>query len=174
MSIKFKKQVVYAGLMSRIISTMLDLCVLAALLSYPMKYISQFILIHYFQDHIILHAISLDDRDAIATLFTSTEFLNNLPVMAFLKSYSIITLVQISFASIYFVFCWYKFGATPGKFLLGHKVVKANNFEKLSVGEAIYRMLGSLTFFIGLLFVPMTSKKQALHDKIAGSVVVKR
>ena len=174
MSIKLKKQVVYVGLMLRIISTMLDLCIIAALIAYPMKYISQFILMHYFHDHLILHGISLVASDAINTLFTSSKFLNNLPVMEFIKSYVIITLVQVSFAGIYFVYCWYKFGTTPGKFLLRQKVVKAHNFEKLSVGEAIYRMLGYFTFFIGLLFIPMTSKKQALHDKMAGSVVLKK
>ena len=169
-----KKQTVYVGLISRLVSTMLDLCIISLLIAYPMRYISQFVLIHYFQDYIISNDISVGDHESIVALFSSTAFLNNMPVRALLKSYSIIVSVQILFASIYFIFLWSKFGTTPGKYLFGCRVVKANNFAKLSIKDSIYRMFGSLTSCIGLWFVPITSKKQALHDKIAGSVVVKK
>lgn len=67
-------------------------------------------------------------------------------------------------------------GATPGKELLGIKVVKADG-SKIGYPEAIMRSvfgytLSSVVLSLGFLWVIWDKKKQGWHDKIANTVVV--
>lgn len=80
----------------------------------------------------------------------------------------------------YYLVFWVNYdGATPGKKLLAIKIVKDNG-EKLTYPVAFVRWLGNMVsasttffFFIGYLWVIWDKKKQALHDKIAGTIVIK-
>jgi uncharacterized RDD family membrane protein YckC len=80
----------------------------------------------------------------------------------------------------YFLIFWVNYdGATPGKKLLGIKIVKDNG-EKLTYPAAFIRWIGYMIsaatmflFCIGYLWIIWDKKKQALHDKIAGTVVVR-
>lgn len=79
----------------------------------------------------------------------------------------------------FFVFWVHYDGATPGKKLLGIKIIRENG-EKISYPVAFIRYIGFLLssatiFFFGLgfLWVIWDKKKQALHDKIAGTLVVR-
>jgi uncharacterized RDD family membrane protein YckC len=66
--------------------------------------------------------------------------------------------------------------ATPGKLILGARVVDARTGQTLSTTRAIVRYLGYFVSMIplglGLLWVAFDPRKQGWHDKIAGSVVV--
>ncbi len=79
----------------------------------------------------------------------------------------------------FFVFWVHYDGATPGKKLLGIKIIRENG-EKITYPVAFIRYIGFLLssatiFFFGLgfLWVIWDKKKQALHDKIAGTIVIK-
>jgi uncharacterized RDD family membrane protein YckC len=67
--------------------------------------------------------------------------------------------------------------ATPGKLLLQAEVVDAQNGATLSARQAWIRVLACplsyLTLGVGHLMVIVDPKKQALHDKIAGTVVIR-
>lgn len=67
--------------------------------------------------------------------------------------------------------------ATPGKRMLGMKVTDTDG-DPIGFGMATGRYLGklisSLLLGIGYLFAFFTGKKQALHDLIAGTVVILR
>ncbi len=67
-------------------------------------------------------------------------------------------------------------GATPGKMLLGIKVVTVSG-EPLTAGRAALReilgkWLSALVIGLGYLWVIWDAKKQAWHDKIANTYVV--
>ena len=72
---------------------------------------------------------------------------------------------------------WLYKSATPGKMVLGLKVVDADSGTPLSVGQSIIRYLGyyiaSIPLLLGLLWVGWDKKKQGWHDKLAKTVVVK-
>ena len=72
---------------------------------------------------------------------------------------------------------WIYKSATPGKMLLGMKIVDANTGGKPSNGQLIGRYLGYYlcipTLMISILWVGWDKRKQGLHDKLAGTLVVR-
>jgi uncharacterized RDD family membrane protein YckC len=96
---------------------------------------------------------------------------------------------------------WLKMAATPGKLLLGCRVVDAATLRPLSVGQALLRLLGYLislmvissgfvyaaldphrqvvgfliSLFLtgfGFVYAAVDPRKQGVHDKMARTVVV--
>lgn len=96
-------------------------------------------------------------------------------IMAMAGTYFIVAMaVQI----LYFTFMESsKAQATVGKMALGIKVTDLNG-NKLDFGKAfvrnLCRLLSNFTFLIGYIIAAFTEKKQALHDIIAGTLVVKK
>lgn len=71
---------------------------------------------------------------------------------------------------------WYYLSATPGKMLLGMKLVDADTGHAPSLRQNIVRYFGyfvsMLPFMLGFLFVARDGRKQGWHDKMANTVVV--
>jgi uncharacterized RDD family membrane protein YckC len=71
---------------------------------------------------------------------------------------------------------WVLKQATPGKMVVGARVVNAKTGGSLSTGRAIARYLAYfvsvLPLGLGILWVAFDSRKQGWHDKIAGTLVV--
>ncbi len=69
-----------------------------------------------------------------------------------------------------------KYQATVGKMVMGIKVTDLNG-AKIEFSKALVRSLSRLIsgfiFLIGYIMAAFTEKKQALHDIIAGTLVVK-
>lgn len=76
------------------------------------------------------------------------------------------------------IWFWCHLQATPGKMLLGLKVLQAKTGEPLSVLASFLRYIGyfasAILLFLGFIWVAFDKKKQGFHDKIAESVVVKQ
>jgi len=75
-------------------------------------------------------------------------------------------------------FTWFHglFGRTPGKRLLGLKVIQVSG-EPLTLRVAFLRWVGSLVshlvLCIGYLWVAFDPRKQGWHDKIAATLVIR-
>ncbi len=71
---------------------------------------------------------------------------------------------------------WRFRGATPGKMLVSAKIVDANTFGPPSTGKLIGRYFAYIVSTIGLglgfLWIAFDPRKQAWHDKLAGTVVI--
>jgi uncharacterized RDD family membrane protein YckC len=71
---------------------------------------------------------------------------------------------------------WIKMAATPGKSLLSCKVVDADTGKPMRAGQAVLRCFGYLISVIpmgfGFVYAAWDPRKQALHDKIARTIVV--
>ncbi len=74
------------------------------------------------------------------------------------------------------IFLWIKLCATPGKFLMGCRVVDATTFKALTPRQAVIRYLGYfvslLPLGLGFFWVLFDKRRQGFHDKLANSVVV--
>ena len=85
--------------------------------------------------------------------------------------------VLIAIPVVYYVVLW-AIGGTLGQRITGLRVVDANTGGNLGFGKAILRFIGYLVsvavVFIGLIWVAFDPRKQGWHDKIAGSLVIRR
>ncbi len=86
-------------------------------------------------------------------------------------------LVQYLFPALAVIFFWLARGATPGKMVIGARIVDAMTLSKLGVGQAILRYIGyyvsMIPLLLGLIWVGFDARKQGWHDKIAGTLVIK-
>lgn len=87
------------------------------------------------------------------------------------------TIVQLMFAAVILGF-WILRNATPGKMIIDAVIVDARTLAPPSWQRYLIRYLGyfisMLPFCLGLLWVAFDARKQGWHDKLAGTVVVRR
>jgi len=73
---------------------------------------------------------------------------------------------------------WIARQATPGKMAIGARIVDAKTGEKPTSRQLVVRYLGyyvaMLPLFLGIFWVAFDPRKQGWHDKLAGTVVVRR
>jgi len=85
--------------------------------------------------------------------------------------------IQISAYYAIILACWVRFHTTPGKLLLGVKVVDAQTGETPTNPQWVRRIIGyfieTLPIFLGFITILFSRKKQGFHDKLAGTVVLK-
>lgn len=86
-------------------------------------------------------------------------------------------LLTFGLAFAYLLYFWGARSATPGKKLLGLKVVTARGESPIGYGRAALRILGyflnSFTFGIGFLLIAFNEEKRGLHDRVADTRVVR-
>jgi uncharacterized RDD family membrane protein YckC len=107
--------------------------------------------------------IAVYGEDALADGVTLTGPAN------ILLSYVLPAVVVIAF--------WSSKRATPGKMVIGARIVDARTGAAPSLRQNVVRYLGYFlsTFFLllGFIWIAFDKKKQGWHDKLAGTVVVR-
>ncbi len=98
-------------------------------------------------------------------------------LIALFSSMSMLYLISFGIGWLYYAFFESsKYQATPGKIMLNIKVTDMEG-EKIGFGRASGRFFGkiisAMIFYIGFIMAGFTSRKQALHDMMAGCLVVK-
>ena len=90
----------------------------------------------------------------------------------FLSYYGVNLLLNM----LYFTYFHGTSGQTPGKKLLGLKVIQKTG-EPMTPGIAFLRWVGyivsGMVFYLGFIWIGFDSRKQGWHDKIAGTFVVR-
>jgi len=145
----------YAGFGIRLLAWLIDFLVLL-FLSFIIALISGFFIAF------LLIYVSIVSADSSIVRFLS-DFIGGF--------------IGFSVNLLYFTLFWSsKFQGTPGKILLGLKIVDANG-NKISYSTALIRyistIISSLLLGIGYLLIIFDGKKQALHDKLASTCVIK-
>lgn len=91
-----------------------------------------------------------------------------------LARYGAWSLAALALAQVAF---WRYLGATPGMLLLGCQVVGAKSGRRLTLVASALRWLalwaGLACMGIGVLWIFRDARNQGLHDKLAGSLVVR-
>jgi uncharacterized RDD family membrane protein YckC len=76
------------------------------------------------------------------------------------------------------VLFWVLKKATPGKMAVSAQVVDAKTGGKAATSQLVVRYLGyfvaMIPLFIGIIWVAFDPRKQGWHDKLAGTVVVRK
>jgi uncharacterized RDD family membrane protein YckC len=131
-------------------------------------------------DLVILNIVLLGGSaliQAFLSFFRLTGLVDSIKTALEYSTYNIviesvlITLIVIG----YFTLFWTLVGFTPGKAILGLKVVRKNG-AKASFGRSILRFfaywISAIPLFLGFLWVLWDPKRQGWHDKIAGTQVL--
>lgn len=78
---------------------------------------------------------------------------------------------------LYIIIFWVWFSATPGKLILGMKIIKTSG-EKIDLKVSLIRFFSyipsAFILFIGFIWIGIDKKKQGWHDKIAKTYVIKK
>jgi uncharacterized RDD family membrane protein YckC len=133
-------------------------------------------------------AMLLDSTLLVVVLLPTLAFVFNLPYFdasigvnpvswsAHFTSRADSWLAHILLALFVLAFWHYK-QSTPGKMLMNARIVDAKTGQKMSLAQALGRYLAywvsALPCCLGFIWVAFDSKKQAWHDKLAGTVVVR-
>lgn len=84
--------------------------------------------------------------------------------------------VQIVLPAVLTLVFWKMRGATPGKMLMGVRIVDAESLGRPSTGQLLIRyvsyLVSSLPLGLGFLWVAVDRRKQGFHDKLARTVVI--
>lgn len=84
--------------------------------------------------------------------------------------------LQMVLAGIAIVLFWVYRDATPGKMLFGMKIADAETLKAPTRKQYILRYVGYIVagvpLFLGFLWIIFDPRKQGLHDKMAGTVVI--
>jgi uncharacterized RDD family membrane protein YckC len=102
---------------------------------------------------------------------------NEPPTAMFLVLNVVLVFFQIGVSAAYEVYFLSRHGATPGKMVVGKKVVTADG-GPLSVSRALGRhfavYLSSFTLAIGFIMAAFDDQKRALHDRICDPRVISK
>ena len=86
-------------------------------------------------------------------------------------------LLSYVFPAVAVILFWIYKSATPGKMLLGLKVISLGENQKLSSGQAVARYIGyylsTIVLMLGFIWVAFDSRKQGWHDKLTNTAVIR-
>ena len=84
--------------------------------------------------------------------------------------------VVVALGAVYYVYYWGVQGATPGKRLLGLAVEAEDGSAPIGLSRAAIRVLGYLLsgLVLGIGFLMIATGGAGLHDRLAGTRVVRR
>lgn len=138
----------YAGFWRRLIALFLDI-ILFTILSAPIMYI-------------------LIGHDYFFWLAGNELQLKDIPALPFV-------LHKLFFFVALFLF-WKAIATTPGKLLMGCHIVDANTLAAITYKQALIRLAGyfisALPLYLGFVWAAFDKRKQALHDKLANTLVM--
>ncbi len=79
------------------------------------------------------------------------------------------------FVVVYFIFFWTTVGQTPGKYILGLRVVSQDG-KRLKLFQAVLRYLGyylsGLPVGLGFFWILIDDQRRGWHDRLAGTCVI--
>ncbi|WP_265037634.1 RDD family protein [Wolbachia endosymbiont (group A) of Anomoia purmunda] len=166
---KDENGICYVTGLRRYISVLLDLIIIALFLQFCSQALNQ--LFTNSEDSKILSQI-----DAKSPMQAPLSIEEKTTQSRLGKLWILNQIVQFIMLFCYVAYMWVRFAATPGKLLLGLRVVDAQTFEKMTLKQATKRffsfILSVAPLFLGFLWSNFNKRCQTWHDKIAGTVVV--
>lgn len=176
----------YPGFQARMMATLIDLTLIGILFSPLFMLIGNIIYGEVAPSEMIsqatLEMIEIHNKTGAKPEFMAFILENPEYNDYFFKEYGMAKLVLyqiaqfLTLAAVILAF-WIKKQATPGKMLLSLKIVDAATLDKPSTRQLIIRLfsyiISILPLFLGIIWIVFDGRKQAWHDKIAGTLIIK-
>jgi uncharacterized RDD family membrane protein YckC len=107
--------------------------------------------------------------------FEGVPVIQNIADAIIASSAWLMALFSTFFGFVYFIFFWVISGFTPGKALLGLRVVRTDG-RPVNLGRAVLRLIAyliaALPLFLGFIWILFDNRRQGWHDKIARTYVI--
>lgn len=188
-----KKQVIYAGFVQRIFASLIDL-MLSFILLLPVIAISSTLIYGDISPNTVLMPVAKEIftelnpeskpissslvAEALPRVFADPRVREYFVNQGGLVKIAIDQLFQLTIYGVIIIAFWTYRSATPGKMFMSIKIVDAKTFEKLTFKQELIRFFGyfvsTLPLGLGIVWIAFNKKGQAFHDKMAGSVVIKK
>jgi len=127
-------------------------------------------------DGILMYLVQMPLNLALGISLTGQAPKDPALMSAYLLRVGLSTVISLTATLAFTVFFLGRFGATPGKMALKLKVVRPGG-ESVSYAQAAARYLGEIvsmfTCYVGYVIAAFDVEKRALHDRIAGTRVIK-
>ncbi len=166
-----KKQILYAKFIPRIFATTLDLFILSIFSTPLMRLVSSRLVLSTCKNYFLEHQVNLNDSTSL--MFVTQECAMSLSAEDFFGMILLSFLMNFVIMGIYFLGSWIYFGRTIGKIITSTRIVDAETFQKPTNWQFVKRFLAYFLSFFGLWFILFSKRNQALHDKIAGTIIIK-
>ncbi|APR99185.1 RDD family protein [Wolbachia endosymbiont of Folsomia candida] len=167
---KDENGICYVTGLRRYLSVLLDLIIIVLILQFCSQALNQIFMRS--EDGKILSQIAA--KYPMVELSAEEKIVQN----RLIKLMILNQIVQSAMLFSYVAYMWIRFAATPGKLLLGMRVVDSNTFEKMTLKQATKRffsiILSVAPLFLGFIWANFSKRCQTWHDKIADTVVVTR
>lgn len=145
----YRLQGQYAGFVTRLVAFVIDLVILSA-----------------------IYGLSISVIQLIGD-FLDVDFFNIMTTQPFVGT--LVGFIAVVFPIMYYVFFWALSGQTPGKAIMGVRILGVNG-ERITVVRALLRYggywLSAGGLMLGFLWVLADNRRQTFHDKLARTVVV--
>ncbi|WP_341761948.1 RDD family protein [Candidatus Tisiphia endosymbiont of Thecophora atra] len=158
------KQIIYPKLIPRLFASCLD-SFLLSIFTTPIT--------HFMLSKLSLFFFKASIADILIMGSTKPELVQNITASSVLTLFILMFIINFALAATYFIGFWIYFGATPGKMIMHMKIVDAITLGKPSKWQLIKRFCGYVLVLVGIWFILFSKQRQALHDKIAGTAVIK-
>lgn len=156
----------YAGYYERVFASTIDLAVLFFLLYEPFAWVSRLLYGSASPQQALADGANMSWQQAVALYVQSEQGV--LVIINFFLQIVVIGVLVIS--------CERVFGTTPGRYLVGLKLVDARTEEAPTLFQLIRRFLGYFVslppLMLGYIWCSWDKKRQTWHDKIGGTVIL--
>jgi uncharacterized RDD family membrane protein YckC len=168
----------YAGFWIRVLAALID-SVLVAMITYPILAI-----VYSFGSSGTDVSSLLGNRDLMTALSNgdAAAALDNPQLRAAIADAvrlgPLDLALSVVFPALAIILFWMLRSATPGKIVVGAKIVDARTGGPPSKAQCIGRYFGyfvsTFPLCLGLVWVGIDARKQGWHDKLAGTVVIRK
>ncbi len=168
-----KKQVIFPGLVVRIVTGMLDFMIVSIIASPILKIMILSLFKFHFADFIEANSLIVSAPEDIQIVITHDKFREYLTANSYSIYFIEMIFVQFFLFGIYFIFSWWKFGTTFIKYIFKMKVIDYKTQNKPSFKACVIRYISYLFLFISAFFIVFRKDKRAIHDILSGTIVIK-
>lgn len=166
-----QKQISYPTFFSRIFSFSIDTVWIFFLTHKIVQNINLSIMHFVYQDFFMKNSELINPTQSE----TFIEFMLSRDFSEIILLNLLMFLIQSIFIGSCFIACWSYLGYTPGTLLINSKLVDQNTMTKPSFFQSIKRFYSCWFLFgLGIFRVFFSNNRQALHDKVAGVMLIKR
>lgn len=163
----------YAGFDRRLFSAILDITILSFILIPFVDTLNYFIYNGRGLDVIISELAASSPDGSVSLSAFQAKLIEN----GFFYKYLFVQIFSLLLFASYIIFFWVKFGATPGKWILGCQVVNKETKQLLTFSQATKRFLSyipsTVALCFGFLAIKWDKECRGWHDKMSDTICIR-